>query len=143
MNPSEAMLTLCQRFLDQHPVDIEAEEEEDQGEELDLGLSPEQEEMIRKLDAEYHVLEQKRLEEMKIALQVERNSLLNQIAERINNQPGWDAPFPKTAKELYRRIDGLLDSAGKYERAAEILSQMDEFDLTGESLESLAASLED
>jgi len=94
MKPSPAMLTLCERFLDQH-----------QGQ--------------------------------------ERMYLLDQIAEQINNQPGWDAPYPKTTKELDRRIDGLLDSAGKFDRAVEILLQMDEFDLTGETLESLAASLED
>lgn len=92
MNPAEAMLTLCQRFLDQH-----------QGR--------------------------------------ERSDLLNQIAEAINDQPGMDAPYPTTAAELKRKVYGLLEAASKDEAAKEMLLQMDEFDLNGETLEELAASL--
>ncbi len=92
MKPAEAMLTLCQRFLNQH-----------QG--------------------------------------AERADLLNQMAEMINGQPGMDAPLPTTARELKRKMDGLLDASGKYEAAKEMLLQMDEFDLNGETLEGLAASL--
>ncbi|WP_136524656.1 hypothetical protein [Geomonas ferrireducens] len=92
MNPGKAMLTLCQRFLDQH-----------QG--------------------------------------PERADLLNQMAEMINDQPGMDTPYPTTARELKRRVDGLLETASKDEAAKEMLLRMDKFDLDGETLEGLAASL--
>lgn len=94
LNPGQAMLTLCERFLDQH-----------QGQ--------------------------------------ERMYLLDQIAEQINNQPGWDAPYPTGARDLASRTYDLLLSSGKKEQALQHLAQMSEFDMTGETLESLAADQAD
>lgn len=90
MNPSQAMLTLCQKFLDQH-----------QGE--------------------------------------ERYRLMDEIAYQINGQPGMPDPHPTTAKELEWKVDGLLDSADKSEKVQKWLQQMDQFDLDGETLESITA----
>ena len=73
----------------------------------------------------------------------ERVYELDQIAERINNQPGWDAPYPTTARALINKIYGLLDASGKHERLAWLLDGMDREDLDGETLEGMAASLED
>jgi hypothetical protein len=123
--PGRALMILCKRFLEQHPIDIEDED--------DLTFP----------DKEAEERDRKRLEQMRTALQVERNTLLDEIAENINNQPGWPTYYPKTAKELLWTIYGLLDASGNEAQALEMLGQMDQFDLDGETLEGFAAELAD
>ena len=116
LTPGRALMILCRRFLEQYPVELDADDYPDED------------------DEEY-------LAQERAALVADRCYWLDQIAENINGQPGWDTPYPTTARELDRRIYGLLDASGKQGRLAELLDGMNMEDLDGETLEGIAASL--
>ena len=116
LTPCRALMILWRRFLEQDPVELNADDHLDED------------------DEEY-------LAQERAALVADRCYWLDQIAENINGQPGWDTPYPTTARELDRRIYGLLDASGKQGRLAELLDGMNMEDLDGETLEGIAASL--
>jgi len=74
----------------------------------------------------------------------DRAGYLDEIANRITGMSvGMDAPYPKTVRELDNRVSGLLINAGKLDKVQNLLREMDKLDLSGETLESLAAQLEE